>query len=275
MEHLAPSLMLLLLAFGLASGFLAGLLGVGGGLMLVPCLVFVLGQEGVTGESAIKMAIAVAMATILFTSLSSVWAHHRRGAIRWNIVRDIVPGIVGGGLLAGAGAFSLLKGKALGLFFTLFVGVSAYRMLRGAAARAVAPENAIDRREITLVGAGIGFVSGLVGAGGGFLSVPYMTRRHVPIHAAVATSAALGVPIALANVVGYVVSGWSLPQLLPWSWGYFYFPALVLIVAGSMATAPLGARVAHAMDVAALRRVFALMLAGLAVYMFYKSWFTL
>lgn len=263
-------LMILLLGFGLVSGFLAGLLGVGGGLMLVPALVFVLGHQGVSGDLAIKMAVAASMATIVLTSLSSVWSHHRRGAIRWDLVRRIAPGIIAGGMLAGAGAFSILKGQTLGLVFAGFVGFSSYRLFR---AKRPSTSQPVPQGVVELAAAGgaIGFISALVGAGGGFLSVPYMSRRGIPLHAAVATSAALGLPIALASVTGYIASGWSLPQALPGSWGYFYLPAIGLIAAGSITTAPWGAKVAHGLDVTRLRRIFSLMLALLAVYMLQKS----
>lgn len=270
LTSLDTSLTLILILIGLASGFLAGLLGIGGGMVLVPCLVFVLSRQGVVGDTAIKMAIATAMATILFTSLSSVWAHHKRGAIRWNIALGLVPGIIGGGLLAGAGAFTFLKGQALGLFFAGFVGYSAWRMFTGSAKQAGSRQDVHGFLGLSAVGSGIGFLSGLVGAGGGFLSVPYMTRCNVPIHNAVATSAALGFPIAVANVAGYMVSGWGMKAAAAGSWGYFYLPALVLIVLCSITTAPLGARVAHGLDVTALKRGFALLLGALAAYMLYK-----
>lgn len=268
---LDAALIVTLMAIGLGAGFLAGLLGVGGGMVLVPCLVFILGKQGVSGDLAIKMGIATAMATILFTSLSSVWAHHKRGAIRWPIVRGLAPGIVAGGLLAGAGAFALLKGQAIGLFFAVFVGYSAWRMFKGAAKPAGVRSGVHGFWGLSAVGTGIGFISGLVGAGGGFLSVPYMSRCNVPIHQAVATSAALGFPIAVANVLGYTVSGWNIASTTPGSWGYFYLPALVLIAMCSVFTAPLGAKVAHGLNVAALKKVFALLLASLATYMLYKS----
>ncbi len=271
LANLDGSVIAMLLAIGLCTGFLAGLLGIGGGMVLVPCLVFILGKQGVTGDLTIKMAIATAMATILFTSISSVWAHHRRGAIRWDVARGLVPGIVGGGLLAGAGAFALLKGQTLGFFFAAFVGYSAWRMFKGRAKETSVRQDVHGLLGLTAVGGGIGFISGLVGAGGGFLSVPYMTRCNVPIHKAIATSAALGFPIAVANVLGYVVSGWNLERIVGGGWGYFYLPALVLIVVCSIFTAPIGAKVAHGLNVAALKKVFALLLAVLALYMLYKS----
>lgn len=258
-----------LMALGVATGFLAGLLGVGGGMMMVPFLTFLLSRRGVDGGMAVKMAIATSMATILFTSLSSVRAHHRRGAVRWDIVRGMSAGIVLGGLLAGAGVFALVKGQALALFFAAFVGFSATQMLkdRKPAATREMPGPAGQ----AAAGGGIGFVSGLVGAGGGFLSVPFMTWCNVAIHHAVATSAALGFPIALANTLGYVAGGWNVPPALPGTVGYLYLPALVAIASASVLTAPLGARAAHAMNVKTLRRVFALLLYALAAYMLVRG----
>jgi uncharacterized membrane protein YfcA len=258
-----------LLLLGCGTGFLAGLLGIGGGMLMVPFLTYLLGARGVPAELAVKMAIATSMATILFTSLSSVRAHHRRGAVRWDLVRALAPGIVLGGLIAGAGVFALVKGQVLALFFAVFVGYSATQMLidRKAQAQRNLPG------PMGLVGAGgvIGFLSGLVGAGGGFVTVPYLSKRQIVVHQAVATSAALGFPIALANTAGYVVGGWSLSPALPGAVGYLYLPALVVIAAASVLLAPLGARAAHALPVKQLKRVFALMLYALAAYMLSRA----
>lgn len=263
------SLVLELLALGAFAGFLAGLLGVGGGMLMVPFVTFVVSSRGVEPALAVKMAIATSMATILFTSISSLRAHHRRGAVRWDIVGAIAPGIVIGSLLAGAAAFSLLKGAALAVLFAVFVGFSATQMLLD---RRPKPTRELPGRlGQGEVGTAIGFLSGLVGAGGAFISVPFMTWCNVPIHNAVATSAALGLPIALASTLGYVIGGWSLPSALPGAFGYLYLPALLLIASTSVLTAPLGARTAHGMDVGRLRRVFAALLYGLAAYMLYKG----
>ena len=263
------SLILELLALGLGAGFLAGLLGIGGGMLMVPFLTFILGQRGVAADLAVKMAIATSMATIMATSLSSVRAHHKKGAVRWDLVRGMAPGILAGGLLAGAGAFALVKGQALALFFALFVGFSATQMLRNRQPKPSRQMPGVGGQ--AAAGTGIGFLSGLVGAGGGFVSVPFMTWCNVPIHHAVATSAALGFPIAVANTVGYVVGGWSLPSALPGSLGYLYLPALALIACASVTMAPLGARAAHAMNVAQLKRAFAFLLYALAAYMLWKG----
>ena len=201
------SLFLQLALLGSATGFLAGLIGIGGGMVLVPFLTLMLSARGVASGLAVKMAIATSMATIVFTSMSSVRAHHKRGAVRWDLVQSMAPGIVAGSLLASMGVFSLLKGNVLALVFAAFVTFSATQMVRNRKPQA--------SREIPgavgQFGSGgvIGFVSGLVGAGGGFLSVPYLTWCNIAIHNAVATSAALGFPIALTNALGYVIAGQS------------------------------------------------------------------
>jgi uncharacterized protein len=269
MDLLSATLIAQLLLLGTCTGFLAGLLGIGGGMLMVPFLTLILSHRGVPADMAVKMAIATSMTTIVFTSLSSVRAHHRRGAVRWPLVRGLAPGIALGGLLAGAGAFALLKGQVLAFVFVAFVSFSATQMLRG---RKPHPSHqAPGWVGQTAAGSAIGFLSGLVGAGGGFVSVPIMTRWNVPIHAAVATSAALGFPIALANTVGYVMGGWSLPAALPGAFGFLYLPALAVIATASVLTAPLGARAAHAMDVGQLKKAFAVLLYGLAAYMLWKA----
>lgn len=266
---LDPLLITELALLGLCTGFLAGLLGIGGGMVLVPFLTYFLGQQQVAPGLAVKMAIATSMATIVFTSISSVRAHHQRGAVRWDIARRLSPGIVLGGLAASLGVFALLKGAFLAIFFALFVSFSAFQMLRN---KKPAPSRQMPGTAGQLAAGGIiGFLSGLVGAGGGFVSVPFMVWCNVAIHNAVATSAALGFPIALANAAGYVVSGQSVTGLPPASWGYVWLPALGVIALCSVFTAPLGARAAHQLPVAQLKRVFAALLMALAAYMLWKG----
>lgn len=271
-EHgmdLALSLVLELVALGLATGFLAGLLGIGGGMIMVPFITLILGQRGVGPELAVKMAIATSMATIIFTSVSSVRAHHKRGAVRWDIVKRLAPGIVIGSMVGSLGVFALLKGSVLAIIFAAFVGFSATQMFLD---RKPKPSRQMPGTAGTVTAGGvIGFLSGLVGAGGGFISVPFMTWCNVAIHNAVATSAALGFPIAVANVAGYVASGMRVEGLPPASFGYIWLPALVVIALGSVSTAPLGARAAHALPVGKLKRIFASILYTLAAYMLYKG----
>jgi uncharacterized membrane protein YfcA len=266
---LQPQIIIELALLGTCTGFLAGLLGIGGGMVMVPFITFMLSHRGVDGDLAVKMAIATSMATIIFTSISSVRAHHKRGAVRWDLVKGLAPGIVLGSMLGSVGVFALLKGAYLAIFFGLFVGFSATQMFldkKPAASRQV-PGFAGQLG----AGAGIGFLSGLVGAGGGFISVPFMTWCNVAIHNAVATSAALGFPIAVANVLGYVWSGLSLEGLPEGAFGYIWLPALGIIAVCSVITAPLGAKAAHNLPVKKLKRVFASMLYLLAAYMLFKG----
>ncbi|MCY7314734.1 MAG: sulfite exporter TauE/SafE family protein [Rubrivivax sp.] len=269
MPDLAPLLVVELLALGVVVGFLAGLLGVGGGMMMVPAMTLLLSQRGVDNGMAVKMAIATSMATILFTSLSSVRAHHRLRAVRWDIARRMASGIVLGGLAASAGVFAIINGRILALFFAAFIGWTALRMLQD---RRPLPGRAMPGAAGTAAaGAGIGFLSSLVGAGGAFLSVPFMTRCNVPPRQAVGTSAALGFPIALASTVGYVIAGWRLPAALPGAVGYLYLPALVIVSVASMSLAPWGARTAQRLNVAVLKRCFAVMLLALAASMLHRA----
>ena len=266
---LEPSLIAELATLGLVSGFLAGLLGIGGGMLMVPFITYIIGQRGVSADLAVKMAIATSMATIVFTSISSVRAHHKRGAVRWDIVRRLAPGIVIGSLAGSLGVFALLKGSVLAVVFALFVGFSATQMFLD---RKPKPARQMPGTAGQLaVGGVIGFVSGLVGAGGGFISVPFMAWCNVAIHTAVATSAALGFPIAVANVLGYAISGQSVQGLPQGAFGYIWLPALGVIAACSVLAAPLGARAAHSLPVGKLKRVFATLLYLLAGYMLWKG----
>lgn len=265
---LGPTLIVELLALGVAAGFLAGLLGIGGGMLMVPVLTFILSARGVDAGLAVKMAIATAMATIVFTSVSSVRAHHHMGAVRWDIVRGMVPGIVFGGLLAGAGAFALLKGQWLATLFAAFTAFSAWQMMLDRKPRAGRQMPATAGQ--FAAGSGIGFASGLLGAGGAFLSVPFMTWCNVPLRQAVGTSAAFGFPIAVANTLGYVTAGREVPAAVPGAFGYLYLPALFVIAAASVLAAPVGARLAHRLDVKRLRRVFAVLQMALATSMIVK-----
>jgi uncharacterized membrane protein YfcA len=264
-----PQLVIGLACLGICTGFLAGLLGIGGGMIMVPFITILLTERGVSPDLSIKMAIATSMSTIIFTSISSVRAHHKRGAVRWDLVKGLAPGIILGGALASMGVFALLKGSYLAVFFGLFVGFSATQMFLD---KKPAPTRQVPGMG-GLVGAGgvIGFFSGLVGAGGGFISVPFMTWCNVAIHNAVATSAALGFPIAVANVAGYIVSGMSVQGLPDDAFGYIWLPALVIIAVCSVITAPLGAKAAHNLPVKKLKRVFASILYLLAAYMLFKG----
>jgi len=269
LADLSPALVVELLALGTVAGFLAGLLGVGGGMMMVPAMTWLLDQRGVPTGMAVKMAVATSMATIMFTSMSSVRAHQRLGAVRWAVVRAMAPGILAGGVLAGAGAFAVLKGQGLALAFSVFIGYTAVQMMLD---RKPSPTRQLPGWwGMAGVGTAVGFLSALVGAGGAFLSVPFMTWCNVPPRHAVGTSSALGFPIAAAATLGYLISGWNLPPALPGAFGYLFVPALVIVSMASMTLAPLGARVAQRIDTRLLKRIFAALLLLLAASMLQRA----
>ena len=261
-----------LMVLGSFTGFLAGLLGIGGGMLLVPFLTFMFTREAFGAELVVHMAIATSLTTILFTSASSVRAHHRRGAVRWDIAPWMGVGAVVGTFL-GAQFASLLKSGYLAIFFAVFVGFSALRMLL-VSGKPVAPEHILKpvaRPALSGAGAVIGFISSLVGAGGGFLTVPFLSWRGLNMRNAVATSAAMGFPIAAGGLFGYVVAGLNAPGLPRYSLGFVYLPALFACAATSVLLAPVGAGVAHRINVQHLRRIFAVLLLTLATYMLWKG----
>jgi uncharacterized membrane protein YfcA len=262
------SLVLILLAMGAGGGFAAGLLGIGGGMVLVPFITMIFTAKGFTPELVVHMAIATSLATILFTSLSSVRAHHRHGAVQWRIVALLTPGIVLGSWI-GPWIGKQMNTTMLSLLFSAFVAVSATQML--VATKPSSTRELPGTGGMFVAGGVIGTVAGLVGAGGGFISVPFMTWCNVRIHQAVATSAALGFPIALTGTLSNIYFGWKEPGLPPLSLGFIYVPALLVIVAASVTLAPLGARTAHRMPVQSLRRAFAIVLYCLAVYMLFHA----
>ncbi|MCE2871909.1 MAG: sulfite exporter TauE/SafE family protein [Oxalobacteraceae bacterium] len=262
------SLILLFLLLGTFTGFAAGLLGIGGGMLMVPFITMLLTARDFPRELIVHMAIATSLSTIMFTSLSSVRAHHKRGAVLWPVVKVLAPGILLGSWI-GPWIGTKLNSFGLAMFFAIFVGFSATQMLmdkKPSATRELPPAPG-------MFGAGtiIGVLSGLVGAGGGFISVPFMTWCNVKIHNAVATSAALGFPIALAGTLSNIYFGMNEPNLPPGSLGFIYLPALLVISVTSVFTAPLGAKTAHALPVKSLKKVFAIVLYVLAAYMLYKA----
>jgi len=258
-----------LCGLGLFTGFVAGLFGIGGGMVMVPFIAYFLRDLGVNENIVLKIAIATSMSTIIFTSISSVRAHHKKGAVRWELVKGLAPGIVIGSLASSAGIFSLFKGTYLALIFEGFLFFSATQMYINKKPK---PSRQVPGT-VGLIGSGgfIGFFSGLVGAGGGFVSVPFMVWCNVELRNAVATSAALGFPIAITNAIGYAFSGWSELGRPPASLGYIWLPGMLLIAVCSVITAPLGVKVAHKLHVKYLSKIFAALLYSLASYMLYKT----
>jgi uncharacterized protein len=252
---------------GVIAGVLAGLLGIGGGLVIVPMLVYCFAQQNVSYDIIMQMALGTSMASIMFTAVSSFMAHHRVGAVRWDIVRRIVPGILVGTFL-GSCVAARMSTRFLSVFFVVFLYYVALQMI-------------LDRRpnpsrqppgHVGMFGVGsvIGAVSSFVGIGGGTLSVPFMVWCNVPVHNAIGTSAAIGFPIAISGTVGYVLSGLSAANLPELSLGYVYLPGLIGIVCASVFTAPLGVRLAHRLPVRKLKQVFAVLLALVGTRMLFS-----
>jgi uncharacterized protein len=269
---LPPLLIAELAALGACTGFLAGLLGVGGGILLVPALTFLLLKQGAAPEHIVHVAVASSLATICFTALSSVLAHHKRGAVLWPVALRLGPGLLVGAYF-GAWVSSLLPGVALTLVFLVFIFFTARQML---ANKLASPARTLPGSGgMSAAGAVIGSAAGLVGAGGAFVAVPFMLWCNVSPHNAVATSAALGFPIALAGSVGYVVNGWKVSTGLDYSLGYIYLPAVLVISLVSVPVVRLGARVAHKSSTGQLRRAFAGLLLVLGMLMalrVFKVW---
>lgn len=260
-------IILLYSAVGAVAGVLAGLLGIGGGLVIVPMLVFCFTWQGVPNELMMHLALGTSMASIMFTAVSSFWAHHKRGAVHWLVVRRIVLGIFVGTFLGTCVAARLSTGFLKG-FFVVFLYYVAVQMLTGKKPKASRqlPGN------VGMFGVGnvIGIVSSLVGIGGGTLSVPFMLWCNMTVHQAIGTSAAIGFPIAIAGTVGYVFNGWGAADLPQYSIGYVYLPALIGLVCTSILTAPLGVRLAHSLPVGRLKRVFAFLLLIVATRMLWS-----
>jgi uncharacterized protein len=258
------TILLTYLGFGAIAGVLAGLLGVGGGLIIVPMVVFSLTSQGTSQESVMHLALGTSMGSIMFTSVSSFWAHHKHGAVHWAVVRRIVPGILVGTFL-GSCVASRLSTNFLKVFFVVFLYYVAFQMLTNKKPK---PSRGLPGN-IGMFGVGstIGVVSSLVGIGGGTLSVPFMMWCNLAVHEAIGTSAAIGFPIAIAGTVGYLFNGMYASGLPEYSLGYVYLPALAGIVCASVLTAPLGVRLAHTLPVTKLKRVFAVLLVAVGTKM--------
>ena len=256
------------IALGAFAGVLAGLFGVGGGIVIVPVLTFIFTAQHVPDGHILHMALGTSLASIMFTSVSSLRAHHLRGAVDWLVVRRISFGIMVG-TFVGSWVAAQLSTRFLKGFFVVFLYYIAVQMLLNSKPK---PHRQLPGKAAMFgVGGLIGGVSSLVGIGGGSMSVPFMVWCNMAIHRAIGTSSAIGFPIALAGTVGYVVNG--LPaHLPPYSFGFVYLPALIGIAAASIATAPIGAKLAHSLPIGQLKKIFALVLVAMGTKMLVSLW---
>lgn len=252
------------LALGVVIGFLAGLLGIGGGMTMVPVLAIMFPAQGFPFETKMQVILATSMATIMFTAVSSVRAHHARGAVHWQALWAMAPGILIGSMI-GTRVVAMLSTVFLAVFFTCFLFYTGTQMLLNFKPKA--SRTLPGTAGLVLAGVVVGFLSAMVGAGGGFFSVPFLSWCNVPVHTAIGTSAALGFPIALFTTIGNVINGWNVPNVPQPSLGYVYLPALVGISATSVLVAPYGARLSHKLPVATLKRIFAVLLYVLGLRM--------
>jgi len=253
---------------GVVSGVLAGLLGIGGGLIIVPALVYLLPLANIAPELVMHLAVGTSLAVVTVTALSSARAHHKKGTVNWALWRVLSPGLIAG---TSTGAFiaDQLSGHSLRLFFVVFELLVAVQLVLGKQAQ---PADRVPPFYVTLIAAFlIGVVCAFAGVGGGIMIVPLLVWMKLTIKQAVSTSAACGVPIAIAGSIGYMVTGLDVPVALPaWTTGFVYWPAFFGISITSVLFAPYGAKLAHALPSHILRQVFAVFLVLLAGLMLIK-----
>ncbi|WP_026224734.1 sulfite exporter TauE/SafE family protein [Methyloversatilis thermotolerans] len=256
-------------ALGAVAGVFAGMLGIGGGTLLVPVLVMLFENIHVSPDHILHMALGTAMAAIVASAAISLRTHHAHGAIDWHVVRLMTVGVLLGTAL-GTWVARLVSVQTLSLFFAAFVFYVAINMLVGIKPK---PSRQLPGPAgLIAAGGGIGMVSALVAVGGGAMTVPFLTWCNRDMRHAIATSAALGLPIAVGGTAGYIWNGVLAGGLPPHSVGYVHLPALLAIVATSLITTPMGARAAHRLPVSTLKRTFSLLLVVLAVRMLWKLW---
>lgn len=261
---LLPFLFLL----GLVAGFLAGLLGVGGGIVLVPGLYFLLTAFGYPPEYMMHMAVGTSLAIIIPTGMSSARAHWKRDAVGTDLLRKIGPGTVAG-VVVGTVIAAYIDGNALkGIFAVMLLVLAAIMVVNPAK---ILPHGTMPKQPWPgMAGGVIGMLSSLMGIGGATISVPFMTLCGVPVHRAVGTAAALGLVISIPAAMGFIVIGWGAENLPPFSLGYVSLLAFALIVPCSVLAAPWGARVAHSVSVTKLRLAFAFFIALVSFRMLYS-----
>lgn len=252
------------IALGSFAGFMAGLLGVGGGGIMVPLLTTIFLAQGINPDNVVHLALGTSMATIVTTSFSSMRAHQANQAVIWSIVQRMALGVILGTFLATFVA-AQIPSLYLAIFFAVFMGYVSIQMFLNKKPRP--SKQRASNTELFGVGAGIGAVSAIVSIGGGSLTVPYLTWRNIDIKKAIGTSAAMGLPISLAGATGYLLNHDAVLAVIPYTVGFVYLPAVLLMSLFSFFTAPLGAKLAHRLPVATLKKVFGGMLMLLSLKM--------
>ena len=265
--------LIIYLLIGAMAGFTAGLFGVGGGLIIVPILYVVFTQLHYDAAVVMHLAVGTSLATIIITSTSSISAHHKRGAVLWGVFINLAPGLALGSFL-GAGIADYISGQGLQLLIGFFALWVAYGMFTGATKPVDPSQNLPTKKLQLLAGGGIGMASAIFGIGGGSLTVPYLNRHGVVMQKAVATSAAGGLPIAVAGALGFMWFGSHATVSVPHSIGYIHIYAFLGISVMSFITAKVGAKVAHSLSPAMLKRCFAGLLTVVGLYFIYQGFLT-
>ena len=247
-------LFLIYAVLGVFAGIIAGLFGVGGGIIIVPVLIYSFGLLGFPAEHLVHMAIATSLACIVTTSVSSIYAHHKKGAVDWSLVFTMVPGIALGSWLGGMTAVGI-KGPYLQVIIGVFALYTSWGMWNKSKQEPVA--KSLAKALLIPVSAGIGWASAIFGIGGGSLTVPFLSSRGVQAQRAVACGAALGFPIALVGTLSFIYAGWTISGLPEDSLGLVYWPAWLGIAIFSTLSARFGAQLAHRLSARILQRSFA------------------
>jgi len=258
------------MALGSIAGLLAGLFGIGGGVIVVPALVLAFNLQGINPEIVFYMAIATSLANIVFTSLSAMRAHHKKCAIEWHLVKPIAVGMFAGSIMGVNTALTIPASYLQASFGAFAIFLSLRMMLWQSGKNALEFPGTIG---LGFIGVLIGWVSALFGIGGGNLLVAWLSNRRLVMQKAVATASACGFAIAIAGALSNGVLGWGNPMLPPHSLGYIYLPALLGIVSTSFIAAAFGAKIAHRLSPGMLKRLFAWMLLLVGLRMLISVWF--
>ncbi len=248
-------------------GFMAGLLGVGGGGVLVPLLASIFIYQGMAVDNVVHLALGTALACMIISSTSSIRAHAAKGNVVWKVFYAMTPGIMLGAFITTRLA-SHANSAYIALFFAFFMAFIAGTMFLNWQPKISTTPTRLHN--LFLVGTGIGSVSALAAVGGGFLSVTYLNYKNILMKKAIGTSAAIGFPIAIAGTVGYSLSGWSKTQDDPYTFGFIYVPAFLAISITSFIAAPYGARCAHNLPDARLKKIFAVISVALSIKMLFS-----
>tara|TARA_R110001606_G_scaffold395664_2_gene568544 strand:+ start:172027 stop:172908 length:882 start_codon:yes stop_codon:yes gene_type:complete len=252
------------LLLGCIVGFMAGLLGIGGGGIMVPVLTSIFLLQGIPVENVVHLALGTSMASIIITSISSLRAHHAKGGVMWGVVKSMSPGILVGTFFATL-FVSQISSLYLALFFSVFMAYVAIQMFLNKKPKPT--RSLTNNTGLLFAGGGIGAISAIVSIGGGSLTVPYLIRQNIDIKKAIGTSAAIGLPISVAGTLGYVINGWESYSIGSYTFGYVYLPAVLLISVASFFTAPYGAKLAHKLNISTLKKIFAVLLIILSIKM--------